>query len=372
MWSRFSSPHWLPGGDGIIFEGATPRIPRGQIWYVSYPEGELRRVTEDSNDYRSVKVSRDGKTIAAGTRLGLVSLWSINPANQKVRQIKAQQRDISNFSISAMPNGRLVLLRRSDFRRSDSGTSVFSMNEDGTDEKEMFSVKARISRLVVSPDGEDLVAAVSTPDARGFDIYRFDADGSGRQRLTNFEVGYLWDIQVIPGGWVLFSRYFGTRSIRNDPSVIMRVPIKGGKAEEIAGLEPSERDQKARLSPDGKYLAYQASLKDEGDGKIKEYIRVTEFSDGEAGDKILEKQLDVPRIRWFPDSSAIVYEKSTGLGNLYKLDLKTQKETRISDFNLGADTGQFTWNRDGTSILALRGSYVENFVLIRDRSVSSE
>jgi serine/threonine protein kinase len=364
VWRRFRNPFWLPSGDGIIVTGATPGTIRDQLWHISYPEGELRRITDDNNDYRDVTVSPDGKTIAARTQLELVSLWSIDPADQKVRQVKAEQPGIALLSLSAMPDGRLIFLKE-----SVSGTTVFSMNEDGTDEKEIFSVKEDILRLKASPDGKYFVASVRNTETRGFNLYRFNADGSERKQLTNFDRGAVMGIQVIPEDWVLFHRYTGTARTWGDPSEIMKVPLKGGKVEKLSGLEPSERDMHPRLSPDGKYLAYRSTLKDETDGKFKEYIRVTEFSDGKAGKKILERQVDVPRIRWLPDSSAIIYEEEgSDLANLFKLDLKTRTETQISDFNSKANTGDFVWNQTGKNIMALRESQIENLVLIRDMS----
>ena len=235
-------------------------------------------------------------------------------------------------------------------------------------EKEIFSVKGNMVLLEASPDGKYFLASVNNAVTRGLNLYRFNADGSGQKQLTNFDKGAVFGIQVTPEGWVLFQWFIGTARFGGDPSDIMKVPLNGGKVEKLSGLEPSERDMQPQLSPDGKYLAYRSTLKDETDGKTKEYIRVTEFSDGKAGKKILEKQAMVVRIRWLPDSSAIIYEKGSDLGNLFKLDLNTQTETRISDFNLKADTGDFVWNQDGKYILALRESQLEKIVLIRDMS----
>ena len=188
------------------------------------------------------------------------------------------------------------------------------------DEKEIFSVKEDILRLKASPDGKYFLASVSNTETRGYNLYRFDADGSERKQLTNFERDAVMGIQVTPEDWVLFQRYIDTARFLGDPSEIMKVPLKGGKVEKLSGLEPSERDMQPRLSPDGKYLAYRTTLKDETDGKFKEYIRVTEFSEGKAGEKILEIQANAPRIRWLPDSSAKRPVASTSKGKASRID----------------------------------------------------
>ncbi len=57
---------WLPSGRGLVTrytERISP-IARAQIGYVSYPGGEFTTITRDTNDYKSLSLSGDGKTIA--------------------------------------------------------------------------------------------------------------------------------------------------------------------------------------------------------------------------------------------------------------------------------------------------------------------
>ena len=145
----------------------------------------------------------------------------------------------------------------------------------------------------------------------------------------------------------------------------MKVPPEGGEAEKI-DLGSSNGDADPSLSPDGKYLAYEQTIEDKDSGKSRTSIRVVEFSDGKAGKLVLEKDVVVPRIRWTPESDAIIYEKAAEGSNLFKLTLSDQTETQISDFNLKADTSDFTWTPDGKSILAFRGTASFNLVMIKD------
>ena len=57
---------WLPSGRGLVTrytERISP-IARAQIGYISYPGGEFTTITRDTNDYKSLSLSGDGKTIA--------------------------------------------------------------------------------------------------------------------------------------------------------------------------------------------------------------------------------------------------------------------------------------------------------------------
>lgn len=153
----------------------------------------------------------------------------------------------------------------------------------------------------------------------------------------------------------------------------MRMPIKGGTAEKVKGLEPSFLDHTPSPSPNEKYLAYMAVVKNEQTGKQDKFIRVVELTNGVAGKKVLETSGErVGRIRWTPDSSAIVFEKNIGRHDLFSVDIASQKETRISEFDTTIDTVDFLWSQDGSRILLFKSSGFVSFVRIKDVANSEE
>ncbi len=63
-WGRVDNLAWLPDGSGLVMiarENAAAR--KRHIWFVPYPDGEARRITNDLNIYagNSLSVSADGK-----------------------------------------------------------------------------------------------------------------------------------------------------------------------------------------------------------------------------------------------------------------------------------------------------------------------
>src|SRR5262249_21868470 len=42
---------WLPDGHGVLVVGIDPDSSRSQIWFVSYPKGEVSHFTNDLTDY---------------------------------------------------------------------------------------------------------------------------------------------------------------------------------------------------------------------------------------------------------------------------------------------------------------------------------
>ena len=73
---------WLPSGRGLVTrytERLSP-IARAQIGYVSYPAGEFTTITRDTNDYKSLSLSGDGKTIATVQRKTSANLFLLPAA----------------------------------------------------------------------------------------------------------------------------------------------------------------------------------------------------------------------------------------------------------------------------------------------------
>jgi eukaryotic-like serine/threonine-protein kinase len=64
---RFSDVKWLPDGRGllVIYREKSTNYTRGQIGYLSYPDAKLALVTNDTNNYNSIALSGDGRTLSA-------------------------------------------------------------------------------------------------------------------------------------------------------------------------------------------------------------------------------------------------------------------------------------------------------------------
>jgi Tol biopolymer transport system component len=219
--------------------------------------------------------------------------------------------------------------------------------------------------MTVSPDGKYVVLNIWSAETLSWELYRFNADGSNKIKLTELKDGGDLRPQVTADGTIIFERF----DDNSNTVAIMKISLEGGKAEKIEGLEPSAGDDRPKISPDGKLLVYTAVVKDKASGKREAYIRVVEYADGKAGRKVLEREgRGVPRFRWTPESDALIYEKDFEQHNLFKLTLADEKETQISSFDLNTDSGNFVLTGDGKRILVFRSSDLDNLVLLKDIS----
>ncbi|MGH9704942.1 MAG: protein kinase domain-containing protein, partial [Candidatus Acidiferrales bacterium] len=70
---------WLPDGSGIIFAAAIDKnTVNAQIWEMSYPRAEMRRITNDLNFYSGASVNASGTSLSTVQISFAASLWLAN------------------------------------------------------------------------------------------------------------------------------------------------------------------------------------------------------------------------------------------------------------------------------------------------------
>ncbi len=353
--------HWASDGKGLIFTVAKMETPnKFDIFYLSYPGGEVRQLTDDAQNYMFTQLSADGKTLIARTQIGLTSLWSVDPKTKRAKRLTPDDKSSDPSFLSASNDGRLYFTKA-----EKNGTGIYSMREDGSEQKKLFSYPLTLNDFRVAPDGKYFVLSVFPVDEVGSQLHRIDLDGSNDVQFTDVKRTFQFNVSVTSSGEIWFTRR--PAGFSNIGAKLMRMPIAGGTAEEIQGLEPSVHDYGPMPSPNGKYLAYSATVKNEQTGKNEALFRIVELNNGVAGKKIMELTRTFnSRIRWTPASDAIIYEKEAGRHDLFKMDLATQKETQISEFDSDIDTVDFLWSQDGQQILVFKNSTMFSFVRIED------
>ncbi len=62
-WGGIEQIVWLADGSGLIMSAREPAASAWQIWQLSYPAGEVRKITDDFYTYRGVSVSKDASLL---------------------------------------------------------------------------------------------------------------------------------------------------------------------------------------------------------------------------------------------------------------------------------------------------------------------
>src|SRR6185436_16116178 len=129
-WVSVSRVIWLGSGAGLIVAAVPELISAGtQLWYVAYPSGEVRRVTNDLNAYgtSSLGLTADFKTLVTVQAEKSAQLWVVGPGEDagKAKQITNGKYD--GDSLAWIGDGR-ILYTAPQGEQSD----IWSISADGT------------------------------------------------------------------------------------------------------------------------------------------------------------------------------------------------------------------------------------------------
>jgi Tol biopolymer transport system component len=347
-WRYLSDFAWLPDGSGYVLAGQHKTgVPR-QIWMVSYPGGRVRRVSNDLNDYHSVSVSADGRTIVAVQEELASEIW-VGPANapDNAKQVSLGREDGMN-GISWTLNNQIVYTAN----HSESW-DLFIADAHGGNERQLTFDGRYHGQPSVCDRGRAVVFmsnSVGTPH-----LWKLDLQSGVSTELTNGS-GEQAPACDTAGEWVF---YLGQAP--NGSSYVFKMPISGGApvqvSDRIAVAEPM-------VSVDGQNVAFQSSSKNgmivavniEGGVEAKSDLELAGTFDP-----------DFRLARWIPGERAVAFlDIRTGVPNIWmKQPIAGAPEKQLTHFTSGIFC-DFRYSPDGKSIAMARGSDKSDAVRFTD------
>src|SRR5205085_4235362 len=175
-----SNPIWLPDAKGlfVLLREQSTNFTLKQIGIVSYPQGEFRTITRDTNNYYDMSMSADGHTLATVLRESHWNLFVASATGTEPRQVTFGA-PINDFDWT--PDGQLAIDQGYVISRLDPATGIKTvlLSEEGT----VAAVPA------ACPDGRSIVFLFALHGgARTQNIWLMDASGGNLKQLTNVKL----------------------------------------------------------------------------------------------------------------------------------------------------------------------------------------
>ncbi|HEX6729217.1 MAG TPA: protein kinase [Pyrinomonadaceae bacterium] len=234
---------WLKDGSGLVVSAQdSPRqISPTQLWFISYPEGVARRITNDLNGYGAVSlgVSADGQTIVTVQSKPSYQIWTMaleGTASETVQITHGEIDGVNGMDWTA--DGRIGFITQTGER-----PELWLTSADGSGARRLSQLEQGDGEPSFSPDGKSIFyTSMRSGTAH---IWRINADGSDPKQITSGDFAD-FSPEVSPDGrWVLF------RSLRSGKLCLWKVPIDGGEAIQVTYVTSPF----AAYSPDGKFIA---------------------------------------------------------------------------------------------------------------------
>lgn len=350
-WADVRHVIWLGDGTGLVLTGTQEWSSAGtQLWLLPYPQGEVRRITNDLNGYGGVSlgISADSSTIVTIQEdiSAQIKVAALSDGFSRVRQISGGKYDGTN-GLAWAPDGKLVSVNL-----TGDHIDIWTMNADGSSPHQLTFDDSIKSNPSVSFDGRYILSASNRSGQ--WNIWRMDADGNNLKQLT--DIGPDDSPVCTPDGkWVVFL------SGRSGTKTIWKVPLEGGAATQI-----TERlAESFAISPDGKLIAF-ASF-DEQQQKNQPELVIVPFEGGSP--KILQLPSSANLsggLAWMADGQSITYlDQLNQAGNIWNVSVNDGRTKRLTSFESEL-IFSFAWSRDAKLLAISQGTVSNDIVMIKD------
>ena len=346
-WSSVMQVAWRPDGKSLLVIAADESSDN-QIWSLSYPGGEARRTTNDSNEYRSISLPADPSSIVAVRVEQEAHLW-VMPSDDtsRARQLTSGFEKFDGvYALYWTRDDKII------YENAPSGhAAIWTINPDGRGLKQ---ISTESGMPAVSPDGSVLV--YQRKDTEGNGLVRLSvADGEKRRLTTGTD---LYSAFSPDGRWVVFVRY--------DADVALwKVSIDGGEAIKLTNVVSAYPFSPA-VSPDGKLIAFHLGRNSRG--QFPE-IALIPFDGGE-----IIKTFDTPKqqgnlyarnaLQWTLDGQAIFFTAERhNVSNIWRQPIDGSPAVQVTNFESGM-IFNFAYSPDGKQLALSRGTVNSDVIII--------
>jgi Tol biopolymer transport system component len=349
-WGFIRELAWLHDRRGLVISARSPEESGFvHLWYVSYPDGAARQITEGVYRQRGVSISADSREIITVQENAFSSIWRIRSLRDATPELV-----VSGESGTSAPvwttGGRIVFEEELNGRRS-----IFSVNADGSNRKELTFVGNDYDASV-SGNGRKL-AFVS--DRSGTPaIWTMDLENGNSQVLTKATGEPV--PQLSPDGtWIAF-----TAIGAGHWTSLWKMPATGGQPTEL-----NDRFwMRPVISPDGNWIA---GFYD--DRQLNTQTKPTSISVISSNGGMPRRVFAIPfsvavpgGIRWSRDGQELCYIISGKEGaNIWAQPLNGGAPHQITHFK-GVDLFSFDWSPDGKQLAFSRGFQARDVMLVED------
>lgn len=332
-WYDISRLSWLGDGSGLVVAAAESLGAPWQLALVSFPKGEVRKLTNDPNNYIRISTTLDLNTFLTLKVEENTSIWltSLNDNRQftpfNVRQKKGVSEIVWN------PDGKLI------YTVSDGeNLNLWLQERDGNTAHQLTFEGNKNFRPMISPDERYIVFASSR--AGRVNIWRMEMNGTNLKQLT---FGTYEDMPTMTrdGKWIIY----------RTGSSVMKVSVDGGDSIKLF-------DKKAlypMISPDGRLLALFTNDKPDS---YKWYLEVFDLSSLARLSRFELAAASKPfnGLRWEPNGRGLIYISSAdGAENLWMQPLKGGEPKPLTSFR-DAEILSFAWSPSSDQIACIRSA----------------
>ncbi len=306
-------------------------------WLIDYPSGQAHKLLTTLNDYRSLSLSKDGRTLVTVRAETRADLWLVpNLETTQAHRITADSASqIGSDGLDWTPDQRLI------FTSLASGyKNLWIMQANGTQAKPLTTeAEDNAANPSVTANGQQVV--FSSGRAGIPRVWRIDVDGKAPTQLSNGTLDlnpFCSPLEAVV--------YFSQRLA--DKRQIYRARIDG--SEPAQALTDKLTDYPV-VSPDGKFVAclYQETP------DSPQQVAILPALGGAPLQRFDLPVFPLSSLRWNPNGKTLTYlTRQDSAMNIWQQSLTGGAPQQLTNFNSDRIFA-YAWSRDGRTLACSRG-----------------
>ena len=329
---------WLPNRSGLLLTARTSLQRNFRIWQISSETGDAFPLTNDSEIYSALSINKAASLIVS------------TQVKRNTKLLYFQTDDPSAKRVLADAAGGTFTANKKIVYSSDmtGNSEIWSINTDGSEQRQITNDAAEDSKPVVSPGGNFIYFTSNrTGEAH---IWRMNADGSNQTQITKNAGGF--PLFVSPDGNRVYYQHGLTRTLWS-------VSTRDGTENVVLDKEKYH----FALSPDGLYAAFS-----EKQGEVR-ILTIASLAGGQTTKTFptAVRKAKILEIAWLPDRKVIAYTLSSDNGennSLWFQPLDGGVPQQIADLG-GEEIISLSFAPDEKSFTVVQGSWTHDAVLLK-------
>lgn len=351
---------WLPDGSAMLFNARVNKTTlNAQLWELSYPGAEARRITNDLNYYTGASITSDGSEIATVQVSLTGNLWV---SNFGAAASFSQPRQITSGISRADGIGGLAWLAPDKIIYSyyiSGAVRLASASADGSNIRDISPTVQSAFWLSACGDAQHFVFGMANGKSSA-SVWRADADGANVKELTPGRLAAEPSCSA-DGKFVVFV------DVQGDTSHLAKLDIDGGTPIDISKAQV----ERPAISPDGHLVAGTygpdpSKLKlaivgmDGGEIRTLYDLPPTASVAGDGGQKLI----------WTKDGHAVLYPvQKAGLVEIWAQPIgppgaSPAPARQVMNLGPDFDWGAWSLSPDGKQIVYAHGRHPTDAVVI--------
>ena len=347
-WGFIRQLAWLSDRSGLVMTARSRESSTHHVWYVSYPGGAARKVTDGLNNQIGVSVSADSRQLVTVESTILSGIWRMRFMPGEDPQPVVPEAS-GNSPPRWTPDGRI--LYEQELNGHDN---VWIVDADGTHQKQL-TLEGNNDQPAISGSGR--IIAYTSDRSGGPAIWTMDADGGHQAMVVKCRSSLAPELSP-DGKWIVYATV-GSR----DWTTLWRVASSGGRATELN----DRLWQWPAISPDGKWIAGFYTDKRLSTQTAPDSIAVIPIDGGQPSKLIpVPPSVSPGPIRWSRDGRQISYiDEGKDGDNIWSRPLNGGAPHQLTHLH-GLALFDFDWSPDGKQVVFRQGIQTHDVALIQD------